>query len=163
VYVKDFYAKLKEVAKHTSPSNRTAWDADEVAELARLLDDEVRRVSTLLDWEKGSEQLQADDEDRAEEEEDDDDEDEPDGTVLSEVATINSHDCWPLHQLESLQVSGRWDPRTTRQGSAGLPKLAWIISDHELSARTKQINKTRQEERGRNKEERGGTARKEKE
>ncbi|CAE7223944.1 unnamed protein product, partial [Symbiodinium natans] len=61
VYVKDFYAKLKEVAKHTSPSNRTAWDADEVAELARLLDDE------------------ADDEDRAEEEEDDDDEDEPDG------------------------------------------------------------------------------------
>ncbi|CAE7262877.1 unnamed protein product [Symbiodinium pilosum] len=37
--VKNFYERLKQVAKHTSPTNRTAWDADakKVEELAKVL------------------------------------------------------------------------------------------------------------------------------
>ncbi|CAE7344639.1 unnamed protein product [Symbiodinium natans] len=66
VDVKDFYSKLKEVAKHTSPSSRTAWDADakKVAELATLDFEEAEEEEPEEDepdgeWSVGSEKHSA--------------------------------------------------------------------------------------------------------
>ncbi|CAE7941898.1 unnamed protein product [Symbiodinium necroappetens] len=56
-HVKKFYAELKAVAKHTSPTNRTAWDATakKVEELAHLLESKDQLES------EGDEEDEADD------------------------------------------------------------------------------------------------------
>mmetsp|Transcript_10333 Transcript_10333/g.24862 ORF Transcript_10333/g.24862 Transcript_10333/m.24862 type:complete len:292 (+) Transcript_10333:71-946(+) len=60
-HVKKFYAELKEVAKHTSPTNRTAWDATakKVAELAQLLESKDRLLESEADEEDEADDSEA--------------------------------------------------------------------------------------------------------